>query len=128
MVAEGAMPIGGNVSAVERAVGRAERLGGIGEKVAEEIRALTSKEIRVVVLGHLLRGGSPTSFDRLIALRLGTAALRALEEGKEGVMVALQAQQMQYVPIHEAMGKMKFVPVDCDTIQTARDLGVTFGD
>jgi 6-phosphofructokinase 1 len=128
MVAEGAKPIGGNVSAVERAAGRAERLGGIGEKVAEEIRALTSKEIRVVVLGHLLRGGSPTSFDRLIALRLGTAAVRALEEGQDGVMVALQAQQVQYVPIHEAMGKMKFVPVDCDTIQTARDLGITFGD
>jgi len=128
MVAEGAKPKGGEVSAVERGAGRAERLGGIGEKVAEELRGLTSKETRVVVLGHLLRGGSPTSYDRLIALRLGTAAVRALEEGQEGVMVALQAQQVQYVPIAEAMGKMKFVPVDCDTIQTARDIGVSFGD
>jgi ATP-dependent phosphofructokinase / diphosphate-dependent phosphofructokinase len=128
MVAEGAKPVGGSVSALEHAAGRAERLGGIGEKVANEIQALSGKETRLVVLGHLLRGGSPTAFDRLIALRLGAAAARALEDGQSGVMVALQAQRIQYVPIPEALGRMKFVPVDCDTIQTARDLGLSFGD
>ena len=128
MVAEGAKPIGGEVSAVEHTAGRAERLGGIGEKIASEIQALSGKETRLVVLGHLLRGGSPTAFDRLIALRLGAAAARALEEGQSGVMVALQSQQVCYVPILEALGRMKFVPVDCDTIQTARDMGLSFGD
>jgi len=128
MVAEGAKPKGGDVSAMEKEAGRAERLGGIGEKVASEIQALSGKETRLVVLGHLLRGGSPTAFDRLIALRLGSAAARALEDGQSGVMVALQAQQVKYVPIPEALGRMKFVPVDCDTIQTARDLGLSFGD
>jgi 6-phosphofructokinase len=114
--------------AVEHAAGRAERLGGIGEKVANEIQALSGKETRLVVLGHLLRGGTPTAFDRLIALRLGAAAPRALEDGQAGVMVALQSQRIQYVPILEALGRMKFVPVDCDTIQTARELGLSFGD
>jgi 6-phosphofructokinase 1 len=128
MVAEGAKPVGGAVSAVEHAAGRAERLGGIGEKVAAEIQAICGKETRLVVLGHLLRGGSPTAFDRLIALRLGAAAVRALEDGASGVMVALQAQQIRYIPIPEALGQMKYVPVDCDTIQTARDIGLSFGD
>jgi phosphofructokinase-like protein len=128
MVAEGARPKGGEVSAMEPEAGRAVRLGGIGDKVATEIQALSGKETRLVVLGHLLRGGSPTAFDRLIALRLGSAAARALEDGQSGVMVALQAQQVKYVPIAEALGRMKFVPVDCDTIQTARDLGLSFGD
>lgn len=129
MLAEGAKPAGGSVSAVEhRMAGRAERLGGIGEKVANEIQALSGKETRLVVLGHLLRGGSPTAFDRLIALRLGSAAARALEDGQSGVMVALLAQQVRYVPIAEVLGRTKFVPLDCDTIQTARDLGLSFGD
>ncbi len=128
VIAEGATPKGGAMSVVEREAGRAERLGGVGEKVASEIHALTGKETRVVVLGHLLRGGSPVAYDRLIALRMGAAAIRALEEGEAGVMVALDPPFVKYVPIPEAIGKMKFVPVDCDTIQTARDLGISFGD
>ena len=89
VVAEGAVPRGGGVSVLEHVAGRAERLGGVGEKVAAEIREISGKETRLVVLGHLLRGGSPTSFDRLTALRFGAAAIRGLEEGQGGVMVAL---------------------------------------
>lgn len=128
VVAEGAKPVGGSVMVVEHKTGKDERLGGIGEKVAEEIRAISDKETRVVVLGHLLRGGTPTALDRLRALRFGAAAVRALEDGQDGVMIALDPPLVKYVPIPEAMGKMKYVPVDSDTILTARDLGITFAE
>ena len=128
VVAEGARPKGGTYSVIEREVGRAERLGGIGHKVAAELQALTGKETRTVVLGHLLRGGTPTAFDRLIALRFGAAAVRALEEGETGIMVALDPPTVRYVPLHLATRRMKSVPTDCDTILTARDLGISFGD
>lgn len=127
VVAEGATPMGGHVSVVEHEAGRAERLGGIGEKVAAEIHAISGKETRVVVLGHLLRGGSPTSFDRLTALRFGAAAVRGLATGHSGVMVALDPPEVKYVPIEEAMGQMKMVPMESDIVLTAQELGITFG-
>ncbi|MBU2575324.1 MAG: ATP-dependent 6-phosphofructokinase [Elusimicrobia bacterium] len=128
MVAEGAKPVGGSVAVIGRELGRAEKLGGAGERVAKELEPLVGKECRTVVLGHLLRGGSPTTFDRLISLRFGAAAVRALEEGKSGVMVALDPPTVRYVPLKEATSRMKTVPLDCDTILTARDLGISFGD
>ena len=128
MVAEGAKPKGGTVSVVSKEAGRAERLGGVGEKVAAELQALTGKETRLVVLGHLLRGGTPTTFDRLIAQRFGAAAVRALEEGQRGVMVALDPPTVRYIPLEEATRRMKTVPLDCDIMLTARDLGISFGD
>jgi phosphofructokinase-like protein len=128
VVAEGALPIGGEVSVLSREVGRAERLGGIGEKVAMELQELTGKETRVVVLGHLLRGGTPTTFDRLIAQRFGAAAVRALAEGERGIMVALDPPTVRYVPLEVATQRMKTVPLDADTVLTARDLGICLGD
>jgi 6-phosphofructokinase 1 len=129
VVAEGARPKGGAASVAKASeVGRAERLGGAGERVAAELEALTGRETRCVVLGHLLRGGSPTAFDRLLALRFGAAAIRALEEGQSGVMVALNPPTVNYVPLDEATKRMKVVPLDCDTVKTARDLGICFGD
>ena len=128
VVAEGAKPIGGEASVVSKEPGRAERLGGLGERVARELQKLTGKETRAVVLGHLLRGGSPTTFDRLIALRFGAAAVRALAEGQAGVMVALDPPTVRYVPLEQATRRMKTVPLDCDTILTARELGISFGD
>jgi 6-phosphofructokinase 1 len=128
VVAEGARPKEGTVSVLEREIGRAERLGGVGEKVAAELRLLTPKEVRTVVLGHLLRGGIPTTFDRLIALRFGAAAIRALEQGYKGVMVALDPPMVRCVPLEQATRRMKLVPLDCDTIMTGRDLGISFGD
>ncbi len=128
IVAEGARPIGGTFVVKEKPVGHAERLGGIGEKVAADIQQLSGRETRVVVLGHLLRGGSPNAYDRLIALRFGAAAVRALEEGQSGIMVALDPPNVNYVPLEEATRRMKSVPLDCDTILTARDLGICFGD
>jgi 6-phosphofructokinase 1 len=128
VVAEGAKPKGGSFSVVSKEIGRAEKLGGAGERVAKEIHEITGKETRCVVLGHLLRGGTPTTFDRLISLRFGAAAVRALAEGQNGVMVALDPPIVRYVPLAEATNRMKTVPIDCDIILTARDLGVSFGD
>ncbi|RZI44687.1 ATP-dependent 6-phosphofructokinase [Herbaspirillum sp. HC18] len=129
VVAEGAVPVEGGRQIVEAAgTGHAERLGGIGERVARLLQERTGKETRVVVLGHLLRGGSPTSFDRLAALRFGAAAVRALDEGLSGVMVSLAFPNVVYVALEEVAGRMKAVPMDSDTLQTARDLGISFGD
>ena len=129
MVAEGAEPVHGQREVVEAAeIGHAERLGGIGERIGKAIQDRTGKDTRVVVLGHLLRGGSPTSFDRLAAMRFGTAAVRALGEGESGIMVALAFPNVNYVALEEVAGRMKGVPLDCDTLQTARDLGIVLGD
>jgi 6-phosphofructokinase 1 len=128
VVAEGAKPVGGDVTVLGEEVGRLERLGGVGDKVAAALQAMTGRESRVVVLGHLLRGGTPTSADRLIALRFGAAAIRALEQGMAGVMVAIDPPDVLYVPLEEATRRMKAVPLGSDTVLTARDLGITFGD
>lgn len=129
VVAEGAQPRAGQ-RAVQAAaeVGRAERLGGIGEQVAAELARLTGKEARAVVLGHLLRGGSPSSFDRIAAKRFGTAAVRGLAQGLHGVMVSLAHPNVVYVPLAEVAGRMKAVPADSDTLQTARDLDICLGE
>ncbi len=127
-VAEGARPVGGETSIVDKSPGHAERLGGIGAKVAAELERMTGREARTVVLGHLLRGGSPTSCDRLLGVRFGAAAVRALDEGQSGVMVALNPPTVDYVPLAEAIRRQKTVPLDCDSILTARDMGINFGD
>jgi 6-phosphofructokinase len=120
--------VGGDVTVVGQAVGQAVQLGGIGAKVAAQIGEMTGKETRTVVLGHLLRGGSPTALDRLLGLRFGAAAVRALDEGEDGIMVGLQPPDVVYVPLEEATRQLKTVPLTGDTIRTARDLGINFGD
>jgi phosphofructokinase-like protein len=128
VVAEGARPKGGAYTVVEKRIGALERLGGVGQKLTAELQDLTGKEARYVVLGHLLRGGTPTAFDRLISLRFGAAAVRTLASGTSGVMVALDPPRVRHVPLEAAIRRMKTVPLDCDTIATARDLGVSLGD
>jgi 6-phosphofructokinase 1 len=128
VVAEGAKPVGGGVSVLGKAVGQAEKLGGVGDKIAHELEALTGRESRTVVLGHLLRGGSPTAFDRLVALRFGAAAVRALDEGLSSVMVSLFPPTVRYEPLKAAVSRMKTVALDSDTMESARDLGIHFGD
>lgn len=128
VVAEGATPVDGERTIIGKAVGQAVQLGGVGAKVAHEIAETTGKETRTVVLGHLLRGGSPTALDRLLGLRFGAAAVRALDEGEDGIMVGLQPPDVVYVPLAEATRRLKTVPLDGDTVLTARDLGINFGD
>lgn len=126
VVAEGAMPVGGEASYVEK--GGVKKLGGMGEFVASELRSRVSNEVRLVVLGHLLRGGSPTARDRLLSFRFGAAAVRALEDGHHGVMVALDPPEVKYIPLAECSDRIKTVPPNSDTMLTARDLGTCFGD
>jgi len=125
VVAEGAAPRGGSVSLIDP---EHQRLGGIGDKVAHSIQEMTGKETRTLVLGHLQRGGSPTTFDRLLGLRFGAAAVRVIAEGKFGTMVALRPPTIAAIPIDEALAAPKRVPLDSDTIATARDLGISLGD
>jgi 6-phosphofructokinase 1 len=128
VVAEGAYPVDGVMVATAQEEGREVRLGGIGEQVAREIQARTGKETRTVVLGHLQRGGMPTTFDRLLALRFGAAAVRMAANRTFGVMVALDPPTVLAVPLEVATERMKSVPLDSDTILTARDLGISLGD
>lgn len=130
VVAEGAMEISGRVfSKGDGELGREEVvLGGVGEWVASEIRARTEKDTRSLVLGHLQRGGSPTTFDRLLALRFGAAAVRLVEEETFDHMVALDSSRMTAVPIAEAIENRKKVDLNSDKILTARDIGICFGD
>jgi 6-phosphofructokinase 1 len=130
VVAEGATPKGGAMAVrAPAADGRTEVvLGGIAEQVAAEIARRTGKETRSLVLGHLQRGGSPTTFDRLLALRFGAAAVRLIADGHRNVMVAFRPPEMVAVPLPEVISKTKKVPVDSDTILTCRDMGISFGD
>jgi ATP-dependent phosphofructokinase / diphosphate-dependent phosphofructokinase len=128
VVAEGALPALGERSVVETMNDGKERLGGAAEKLALEIRTATGIDTRSVNLGHLLRGGGPTAHDRTLSLRFGAAAVRALQDGVHGVMVALDPPTVRYVPLGQVAGRMKLVPLDCDTVQTCRALGVCLGD
>lgn len=128
VVAEGARPKGGRRAVIDHPTGAAERLGGAGARVAAELATLTGRETRHVVLGHLLRGGSPTTFDRLLSLRFGAAAVRALASGRSGVMVSLDPPAVKYVPLAQAVRRMRTVPRHSDTVRTARELGISLGD
>ena len=128
VVAEGATPAGGSVVIKGEELGREALLGGIGEQIAAQIQELTGKETRTVVLGHIQRGGRPTTFDRLLALRFGAAAVRLVEAGTFNHMVALDPPVVLAVPLEVATSRLKTVPVDSDTVLTARDLGISFGD
>jgi 6-phosphofructokinase 1 len=129
VVAEGAKPLGGESLILERrAAGTVDRLGGMGSKVARAIGDRTGKETRSLVLGHIQRGGSPTTFDRLLALRFGSAALRAVADGAYGMMVGFAPPDIVRVPLADVIGRMKNVPLHSDTVQTARDLGISLGD
>lgn len=108
--------------------GEAPRLGGVAEEIAEQIQLRTGKECRSLVLGHLQRGGQPTSYDRLLATRFGGAAVEAVEAGKWGYMVALQTPDIVFIPIADALREPKRVDVSHDTVRTARSLGIAFGD
>ncbi|MBN2730930.1 MAG: ATP-dependent 6-phosphofructokinase [Balneolaceae bacterium] len=128
VVAEGAKEKDGELVTKGKSVGQEVRLGGIAERVANELSERTGKESRSVVLGHLQRGGSPTTYDRLISLRFGAAAIRCIADKDFNKLVALRDNIMARVPIDEIAGKMKSVPLDSDTLQTARDIGICMGD
>ena len=112
VVAEGALAPEGTTTV--RDVGVDEfghvRLGGIAYALAPEIEARTGYETRVTILGHVLRGGTPTAYDRILATRLGLAAIDAVEDGDFGVMTALRGTDIVRVPIADAVRELKTVP------------------
>jgi len=130
VVAEGAKAEDGEVvSRCAGEVGREEPvLGGIGEWVANEIRERLGKDTRSLVLGHLQRGGSPTTFDRLLALRFGAAAVRLAEQGIFDHMIAWTPPVMSSVPLADAICSRKKVDLNSDKVMTARDIGICLGD
>lgn len=128
VVAEGAMPRGGTQAVHTTVDGREIRLGGIGEIVAHEIANRTGKEARTVVLGHLQRGGAPTTFDRLLCTRYGEAAVRLIREGSYGKMVSLHGTEIVAVSISRAIGRSRRVDPDGELVLSAKALGISFGD
>jgi 6-phosphofructokinase 1 len=129
VVAEGAYPKGGHAHTMgESLPGQARRLGGVADSIAREIQMITGKETRSLVLGHLQRGGMPTGYDRLLATRFGGAAVRAIADGKWDHMVALQTPHIVTIPIVEALSVTKRVDPTHDVVQTARAVGISFGD
>jgi 6-phosphofructokinase 1 len=129
VVAEGAFPKGGKHSIVEEAHGsHLERLGGVGARVSEALEALTGKETRSVVLGHLQRGGAPTSFDRVLATRFGGKAVELVKQRLFDTMVAFAPPDIVARRLDDVVGKTRQVPTDFDVVLTAKALGITFGD
>lgn len=129
VIAEGARPKGGDFATVadQPAAGEA-RLGGVGAAVSAEIGRRTGKETRVCVLGHLQRGGSPTNFDRALCSIFGAEAVELVAARAYGCMVAYQGSHISFVPISEAVGRLKTVPTTGSFARTARALGVCLGD
>lgn len=128
VVAEGATVKGGELVTKGKEVGQEVQLGGIAQQVATELSERTGQESRSVVLGHLQRGGSPTTYDRLISLRFGAAAVRCVQEKDFNKLVVLRNNKLTNIPISDVANKMKSVPLDSDTVQTARDIGICLGD
>ena len=129
VVAEGAREKDGGfiTSGTHSKTGEA-RLGGIGAVVSAEIEKCTGKESRVCVLGHLQRGGSPTTFDRALCSMFGATAVELVAAGEFGKMVAFTGPQMGAIKISDAVGKIKVVRPDGNFVRTARALGICFGD
>jgi 6-phosphofructokinase 1 len=128
VVAEGARETGADfVTAGSAGQGEA-RLGGIGAIVTAEIEKRTGKEARVSVLGYLQRGGSPTTFDRVLCTVFGTEAVQLVAAGDFGKMVAFHGAHVTAIPIQDAVGKLKTVDADGSITRTARALGICFGD
>lgn len=127
VVAEGARPRDGQV--VMHHTGQGEyRLGGIGDIVANEIAGRTDKETRCCVLGHLQRGGPPTTLDRILGTRFGVKAAQLINEKQFGSMVSYQNYQVRHVPIADAVNQLRLVPPDGEMARTARDVEISFGD
>jgi 6-phosphofructokinase 1 len=119
---------GGFVTSGAQEANREARLGGIGAVVTAEMEKRTGKEARCCVLGHLQRGGSPTTFDRVLCSMFGAVAVELIVVGDFGKMVAFTGQQVGSVPIADAVRRLKTVPPEGGLARTARALGISLGD
>lgn len=129
-VSEGAKPKGGELTVNKLVAGSHDpiRLGGIAQRLADQIETETGVESRATVLGHVQRGGSPTSMDRLLATGFGHLAAKLALDGAWGMMASYQCGNFVPVPIRDAVSQLKLVPHDSPMIHAARDIGVSFGD
>lgn len=128
VVAEGACLPQGDIVSVDPNSGGEVRLGGVGDVVAKRLEALTGKETRSCTLGHLQRGGAPTSLDRILGMRFGVMAVKLASEGEFGRMVSYQSYHVGSVPIQDAVNKLRLVEPDSELVQAARAVGICLGD
>ncbi len=130
VVAEGAKEIGKEAITSEAASTRLQgvaQLGGVGGFIAKQLSDRIDLEVRCTVLGHVQRGGTPLSFDRILGTRLGTRAMEAAAEGEMGTMVALKGREIVLVPLKSLAGITRKVPEDSQLIRTAESIGICFG-
>ena len=128
VVAEGACETDGKERFRSTATEGEFKLGGIGAVVSNEVAHRTKKETRTCVLGHLQRGGAPTTLDRILGTRFGVHAVELIAAGKLGEMVSYQNYEVGSVPIADAVHRIKLVLPDCQMVQTCRAVGISFGD
>jgi len=102
--------------------------GNVGNVIGYALREATKKEVRVTVLGHIQRGGSPSPFDRILGTRFGVAAADLIARGEFDRMVCLRDGQVESVPLERAIGVYKTVDPNCDAVRAARGVGIAFGD
>ena len=129
VIGEGAKPEGGDL-VVQRKIETSPdqvRLGGVANVLGSQIEGLINMETRVTILGHLLRGGIPTAYDRILATRFGTEAVHLVAQDKLGLMVGLSGQNIQTTPIEQVAGKYRLVPGDSPLLRTGHSLGISFG-
>ncbi|MCK5163711.1 MAG: ATP-dependent 6-phosphofructokinase [Desulfobacula sp.] len=130
MIAEGAKQKGGDTIKAQEAESRlqgVEKLGGVGFYLARQIENKIDLEVRTTVLGHIQRGGSPNSFDRVLGTRLGSFAVDAAAQGKFGTMVALKTPDIVLVDLKDLAGKVRSVSIDSGLISCAESIGINMG-
>jgi phosphofructokinase-like protein len=130
IIAEGAKEKGGETVKIEKAEGRlqgVEKLGGVGFYLAKQIENQIDLEVRTTVLGHIQRGGSPNSFDRVLGTRLGSFAVDAASKGRFGTMVALKTPDVVLVDLKTLAGKVRCVSKNSQLIQCAESIGINMG-
>jgi ATP-dependent phosphofructokinase / diphosphate-dependent phosphofructokinase len=130
VVAEGARPEKGEMTVTKMVAGSTDpvRLGGVSYKIADIIEKRAGVECRVVVLGHVQRGGEPTPFDRWLATGFGVKAAELIEKKRFGRMAALKSFCFESVTLAEAVGKLRRVEMGCHELHTALDVGTSFGN
>ena len=147
VVGEGAMPKGGDMAVKATRDGGAgvinTQLGGAGDRVAKELEKLTGLTTRTTILGYMQRGGTPTSFDRVLSTKYGAKAMELAMEGKFNVLTVLKNGKLSYVPLEDVVGdnkkvgavqggtaesNVRLVTMDDDLVKTARDIGICLGD
>jgi ATP-dependent phosphofructokinase / diphosphate-dependent phosphofructokinase len=130
VIAEGAKALGGEVTGrVSQEVGYKNLLlGGVGHQLQADLKPLVEVDSRVMILGHLQRGGSPVAFDRILATQFGVKAVEMVLESQFGQMVAYRHPHIISVPLKEAISEYNRVKLDSHLVRAARGVDITLGD